>query len=287
MIYEVRGFQEDSWTSRREKAGGTEFYIGRFRTETQCMKGADRVVTLAEVMKADIVARGVEPDRIHIIPNGVDVERFTPRPKNTGLVRSLGMEDRVVLGYISTLVSYEGVDTLLRAIEILLRRGAKVSGLVVGDGPELEPLRELTATLGIEEHVKLVGRVPHDQVMDYYSTIDVFVVPRRNLRVCNLITPLKPFEAMAMERALLVSDVDALREIVAPPERGFTFKAEDPESLATEALRLVENPDLRRKLGETARAWVVRERTWARNGARYRALYDELLEERRARLARR
>jgi len=286
MVYEVRGFQEDSWASRRDDALGTEFYEGRLRAETLCMQGADRIVTLAEVMKEEIAGRGIDPDRIWIIPNAVDVEHFTPRARNDALARDLGLPgDRTVLGYISSLSGYEGVDTLLRGIAVLLQRGVAVSGLVVGDGPELEPLRRLAGELGITEHVRITGRVPHDQILEYYSLIDVFVVPRKNLRVCRLVTPLKPFEAMAMQRALLVSNVTALEEIAAPGERGLSFVAEDPESLAAQAEVFVRDPELRNQMGAAARDWVTRERTWTRNAERYRDLYENLLSERGLRLS--
>jgi glycosyltransferase involved in cell wall biosynthesis len=280
MVYEVRGFQEDSWASRRQDAAGTEYYEGRYRAEALCMREADRVITLADVMKAEIAERGVDPDRITVIPNAVDVERFTPRPKDAALARSLDLGNRVILGYVSSLSNYEGVDTLLRGIRRLVDRGNDVGGLVVGDGPELEFLRMLTNELGIADRVRLTGRVPHDRVLDYYALIDVFVVPRRDLRVCHLVTPLKPFEAMAMGIPLLVSDVAALREVTAPDERGLAFTPEDPEALAVQAEKLVHDEALRRKLGEAARVWVGRERTWARNAERYAALYEELLASR-------
>jgi len=277
MVYEVRGFQEDSWASRRQDAAGTEYYEGRYRAEALCMREADGVITLADVMKSEIAERGVDPDRITVIPNAVDVERFTPRLKDPALARSLGLGDRVVLGYISSLSNYEGVDTLLRGIRRLVDRGGDVGGLVVGDGPELESLRMLANELGIADRVRLTGRVPHDTILDYYSLIDVFVVPRRDLRVCHLVTPLKPFEAMAMAIPLLVSDVAALREVTSPDERGLAFTPEDPDALAVQAEILVADAALRRRMGDAAREWVTRERTWARNAERYRGLYEELL----------
>ena len=279
MVYELRGFREDSWSADRDRAAGTDLFQGRQRTETRVLLAADRIVTLAEVMKAELVERGIDPDKVSVIPNAVDVDRFAPRPADPGLLASLGLQDRVVLGYISTLAPFEGVDLLLRALGELLAEGSSVGGLIVGDGAELEPLRRLAEELGIAERVKLIGRVPHDRILDYYAAIDVFVVPRLDLRVTRLVTPLKPFEAMAMARALLVSDVDALREVVAPPERGLAFRAGDHRDLAAQARALVQDPVLRRRLGEAARAWVSRERTWRANGERYRAIYEEILSE--------
>jgi glycosyltransferase involved in cell wall biosynthesis len=120
------------------------------------------------------------------------------------------------------------------------------------------------------------GRVPHDEVIRYYSLIDVFVVPRTNHRVSRLVTPLKPYEAMALERAVVVSDLPALREIVEPGRTGLTFRPEDPDDLAAVLGRLIDDPALRRELGQNARAWILAERTWAKNGARYRELFERL-----------
>jgi glycosyltransferase involved in cell wall biosynthesis len=279
LVYEVRGFQEDSWASRQvaDDATSSAYYEGFARADAQRMGGADRVVTLAEVMADEIARRGVPRDRIHVIPNAVDVERFAPRHRDPELVRSFQLEGDIVLGYISSLVGYEGVDVLLRALALLIERDLPVAGLIVGDGPELEPLRALARDLGIADRVRLPGRVPHDSVLDYYALIDVFVVPRRDVRVCHLVTPLKPFEAMAMGIPLLVSDVAALHEVAEPGTRGLAFIPDDPHSLATEAARLVGDESLRKRLGEAGRAWVRRERTWAANAERYRGLYAEIL----------
>jgi glycosyltransferase involved in cell wall biosynthesis/tetratricopeptide (TPR) repeat protein len=279
LVYEVRGFQEDSWASRQmaDDATSTAYYEGFARADAQCMRDADRVVTLAEVMADEITRRGVPRERISVIPNAVDVQRFAPRDRDATLVRSLGLDGYVVLGYISSLVGYEGVDVFLQGLALLIERDLPVAGLVVGDGPELEPLRALARDLGIADRIRLPGRVPHESVLDYYAMIDVFVVPRRDMRVCHLVTPLKPFEAMAMGIPLLVSDVAALHEVAEPGTRGLAFAPDQPHSLATEAARLVGDASLRRRLGEAGRAWVGRERTWARNAERYRELYADIL----------
>jgi len=279
LVYEVRGFREDSWSSDRDRALGSELYEALHRTEAWCMRQADHVVTIADVMRDDIIARGVDPARVSVVPNAVDPERFAPRPPDPGLLRSLGLEGKVVVGYVSTIVGFEGVDVLLRALARLPDLGERVGGLIVGGGPELEPLRALARDLGIAEHVHLVGEVPHTEVLDRYAMIDVFVVPRRDLRVCRLVTPLKPFEAMAMERALIVSDIGALREVVGDGARGLVFPPEDDDALAARIRDLVDDPERRRALGETGRAWVTAERTWRRNAERYRDIYERVLSQ--------
>jgi glycosyltransferase involved in cell wall biosynthesis len=189
-----------------------------------------------------------------------------------------------VLGYISNLSRREGVDFLLRAVKILVGEGLDVGCLVCGDGPELEGLRALAGELGIGHRVRLTGAVPHEDIDRYYQLIDVFVVPRRDDRAARFVTPIKPFEAMALERALIVSDLPALAEIVGAPERGLTFVREDPASLAAVARPLVEDHNARIELGRRARRWVERERSWESNAGRYVDLYARVLEEQASRV---
>ena len=148
--------------------------------------------------------------------------------------------------------------------------------LLVGDGVELSSIREAIAHHGLQQGAILTGRVPHDTVRNYYSLIDIFVVPRTGHRVSRLVTPLKPYEALSMERAVLVSDLPALREVVIPGETGLTFRPEDPLDLADRIRDLLDDPGLRQRLGRQGREWVLSERTWAANGQRYRALYERL-----------
>jgi glycosyltransferase involved in cell wall biosynthesis len=242
------------------------------------MQKATAVVTLSDSMRDDIVGRGIASDKIVVVPNAVEIERFTPRPRDEALAASLGIaSDDPVVGYVSSFSPYEGIRYLLEAAAILRARGRRLHVLLVGDGKEWDALVETGERLGLNDGTLLMpGRVPHDEVLRYYSLIDVFVVPRTAHRVSQLVTPLKPYEAMALERAVVVSDVQALREMVQPEQTGLTFRAEDAEDLARVIERLIEDRDLRLTLGRQAREWVSRERTWAENGRRYRELYERL-----------
>jgi glycosyltransferase involved in cell wall biosynthesis len=183
----------------------------------------------------------------------------------------------VVLGYVSTFTSYEGIRHLIDAAALLRRRSHRVRVLLVGDGEDLLALRAAARRAAVDDGtVIFTGRVPHDQVRALYSIIDVFVVPRTADRVSQLVTPLKPYEAMAMERALVVSGVDALREIVREGETGLVFRPEDAADLANVVEPLLADPARRLELGRAAREWVVANRTWRQNGIRYRELYEGL-----------
>ncbi len=277
VVYEVRSFHEATWTADMDLAERQPLYHMRIERENSCMFAADAVVTLANSMRDDLVARGVPEHRITVVPNAVDADAFVPAGRDEELYRSLGFSTETIVGYISNLSRREGVDFLLQAVARLRGDGVDVGCVVCGDGPELEGLRALAAELGIDAHVRLLGRVPHAEIQSYYELIDVFVVPRRNDRAARFVTPIKPFEAMALERALVVADLPALREIVDPPTRGLTFEPEQPAALAAAIRSLVDNPEERRRLGTAARAWVVRERSWASNADRYVELYERVL----------
>ena len=274
LVYEVRGFLEETWVSRvGEGAAEADRYVRGRAVETACMAAADAVVTLSETMKADIIARGVPADRITVVPNAVDGARFTPRARDERLAARLGIAPgEIVLGYISSMVRYEGIRYLVEATRLLRDRGRPVRLLLVGDG------EERADELGLLDHRAAIftGRVPHAEIEAYYSVIDLFVVPRTADRVSQLVTPLKPYEAMAMQRCLVVSGVGALLEIVQEGETGRSFTPEDSVSLADVLEPLLDDQAERDRLGHNARAWVLEHRTWQRNGQLYRELYERL-----------
>jgi glycosyltransferase involved in cell wall biosynthesis len=281
VVYEVRGFLEETWASHPERDEDAARASERFQavrdTESRVMAASDAVVTLSETMRLEIIARGCAPDAVVVIPNAVDVERFRPMPRDDALATRLGIGDEPVFGYISTFTAYEGIRYLLEAAAALRGRGRRFRILLVGDGRDRDAIIEQAHRLGLDDGTLVMpGRVPNDEITRYYSVIDVFVVPRTADRVSTLVTPLKPFEAMAMERPLVVSDVPPLREIVVPGEAGLLFRPEDAADLASVLEGLLDDEALRARLGRQAREWVAAERTWAQNGARYRALYERL-----------
>ncbi|MEO8229106.1 MAG: glycosyltransferase family 4 protein [Chloroflexota bacterium] len=279
VVYEVRGFLEETWRSRLgEEVAESDRYRATREAETAAMREADAIVTLSETMREDILARGgVQAERIVVVPNAVDVARFEPGPRDAALASRLGLGDEPVIGYISSFTAYEGIRYLIEATAELRRRGRRVRCLLVGDGEERLTLEAAARSADLPDgSVIFTGRVAHDRILDYYRLIDVFVVPRTNDRVSQLVTPLKPYEAMATERALVVSGVAALREIVIDGETGRTFTPEDPMSLADVLEPLLDDPAERGRLGAAARRWVAANRTWDQNGQRYLALFRDL-----------
>jgi glycosyltransferase involved in cell wall biosynthesis len=282
VVYEVRGFWEDTWLSRHAASADltlSDRYVRTRALETHCMTEADLVVTLGEAMRQEIIERGVPAQNVVIVPNAVSESFLRPLPADGGRLRAglgIGPGEQVV-GLVSSLVAHEGIGTLLEAVKLLNDQGVKARALIVGDGPERTALQRQAAGLGLD--AIFTGRVPPAKVRDYHAVLDVFVVPRTPDRVCQLVTPLKPVEAMASGLPVVVSSVRALAEIVHDGETGLLFPPLDAGALAEQLKQLLGNPELRRKLGASAREWVARDRTWAHNAARYREIYGRVLGE--------
>jgi glycosyltransferase involved in cell wall biosynthesis len=280
VVYEVRGFWEDTWLSRHpdaEKLAASELYRANRDLETRCMLAADLVVTLGEAMREEIVARGVPAAKVLIVPNAVSQEFLRPLPDASGLRQELGIgPGEYVAGVVSTLSPYEGIGTLLEAISIVRGRGVPARALIVGDGPERAALQRHAAACGLAQAAIFTGRVPAAKVREFHALLDIFVVPRTPDRVCQLVTPLKPVEAMASGLCVVTSEVKALSEIIKHEVTGTLTVPKDPVSLADRLEYLFYSPDIRRKLGDNAREWVARDRTWAHNAARYQDAYARL-----------
>jgi len=241
------------------------------------MLAAVLVLTLGEAMREEIVARGVPAEKILIVPNAVSGEFLEPLPDATALRQELTIgPDEHVVGVVSTLVPHEGIGTLLQATAILRARGLPVRALIVGDGPERAALQRQAAEAGLAQAAVFTGRVAAAKVRQFHALLDIFVVPRTPDRVCQLVTPLKPIEAMASGLCVVTSEVKALAEIVKQEVTGMQTLPQDPVSLADCLEYLLYSPDIRRKLGDNAREWVARDRTWAQNAARYRDAYASL-----------
>lgn len=281
-VYEVRGFFEAIWSQDLDRAEAAETYRRRRDTDTRCMLAADAVVTLSHSMRSDIIARGVPPERVHVVPNGVDAAAFAPRPRREELVDRYGLAGKFVFGYVSNLDHYrEGQELLVDAAVALRARGVDAVALVVGDGTRRAEVEAHADEVGAGDAVVFTGRVPHEEVLDHYALMDVFVVPRVDERAARLVTPLKPFEAMAAGLPVLVSDLPALTEITGDGQRGESFAVGDAGALADALVRLAHDPQRRDRLAAAGRAWVESERSWGANGLRYREIYDRALLARR------
>jgi glycosyltransferase involved in cell wall biosynthesis len=277
MAYDVRGFPEMTWAVR-EGGADTEVFQLRREAETRCMREADLVTTLSETMRSHIVSRGIPPEKVVVLPHAVDTATFAPGEGDPDLLTRFNLKDRTVIGYISSLVAYEGVETLLDAIALARRANPEIVGLIVGDGDLLASLKARARELEIADHVIFTGRVDASDVARYYSLTDVFVCPRHDHEVTRYVTPLKPFEAMAAGCCVAVSDLPTLREAVKHGACGELFRAGDPEALASTILTLASQPHRRRELSAAARDRAVANHSFDALCGQVRLAWQQLTE---------
>jgi len=271
VVYEVRGVWEESAVASGMFARGDRRYRHWRRAEDAAMARADAVICICETLRREVVGRGVPEERVFVVPNAADPPGkardgggAVVEPAAAAETGAPGRAGAPVptLGYVGSLRTMEGVDELVRGAAEIARRGHEVALLVVGDGPELAELRRLADELGLGDRATFPGAVPHDEVWAHYARIDVFAITRPDTAVTRLVTPLKPLEAMAMGTAVVASDLPALREIVGEGTRGLLYTPGDVDELADQCLRLLGDPDLRRRLGAAGRRWLLDHRTW-------------------------
>jgi PEP-CTERM/exosortase A-associated glycosyltransferase len=277
VVYEVRAFWEDAAVDHGTSSeNGLRYRLTR-ALETYALKQADAVTTICEGLRKDIVARGVPADKVTVIPNAVDIEKFsmggTP---DLALKEQLGLGGSRLIGFIGSFYAYEGLDVLLRAVPKLLARMPDLRVLLVGGGPQDAELRQMAKDLDIADKVVFTGRVPHDQVNKYYDLLDVLVYPRLSMRLTDLVTPLKPLEAMAQGRILAASDVGGHLELIEDGKTGVLFGADDPDSLADKVGALLAAHDTWPHLRQAGRRYVETERNWKVSVGRYPAIYGRL-----------
>jgi PEP-CTERM/exosortase A-associated glycosyltransferase len=277
VVYEVRAFWEDAAVDHgTSKEWGARYRLTR-ALETHALKRVNAVTTICEGLRSEIVGRGIPAAKVTVIPNAVNIEDFsTDDTRDHALAQQLGIEGCQVLGFIGSFYAYEGLDVLLRALPRMLAKNPAIRLLLVGGGPQDAQLKALAAELGVTQQVIFTGRVPHSEVQRYYNLIDVLAYPRLKMRLTDLVTPLKPLEAMAQGRLLIASDVGGHRELIEDGKTGMLFEAGNPQALADKALALLTSTDRWPALRRDGRDFVERERNWAASVARYKAVYAKL-----------
>lgn len=281
VVYECRAFWEDAAADHgTSREGGLRYRLTR-ALETRVFQRADAVTCICDGLRTDIQDRGVAPEKLTVIPNAVDAERFSiDPPKDRALADELGLADAPVLGFIGSFYAYEGLDLAVAAMARLSTASAGVAAphlLLVGGGPQEAHLRGLASDLGVADRVHFTGRVPHDAVHRYYSLVDILVYPRRSMRLTELVTPLKPLEAMAQGKLVLASDVGGHRELIRDGGNGRLFAAGDAQALAAAASALLSHRDGWAAQSDAGRRFVEEERTWPRSVGRYRDVYARVL----------
>lgn len=287
VVYEIRAFWEDARVSNGPASTNPEGrsdlrYHATRRLETFVMQRADAVMVICEGLARDVIARGIPREKVTIIPNAVDRNAFSGRGRpGPALARRLGLAGRTVIGFFGSFYFYEGLHLLLRAVPELRRRDPEIAVLLAGGGPEEANLRKLAADLGLDSSVIFAGRVPHSDIQRYYDLADLLVFPRLSMRLTELVTPLKPLEAMAQERIVVASNVGGHRELIRDRETGYLFPPDDPGQVAKGILAALDDRASWSRVQARALHYVETERCWVHSVARYGPVYDRLLRDRR------
>ncbi len=277
LLYEIRAFWEDAAVGNGTGSEGSARYRLTRALETYAARKADGVAVICEGLRRDLVARGIAAEKIIVSPNGVDLNLFgNPLDPDPAFAARLGLEGADVVGFIGSFYDYEGLDDLIAAMPLLIERRPRAHLLLVGGGPMETALKAQAEASPAANRIRFVGRVPHHEVDLYYSLIDVLAYPRKAMRLTELVTPLKPLEAMAQRKLVAASDVGGHRELIEDGVTGTLFPAGDPAAIAAALDRLFADRSGWESRRETARRFVEKERNWSSNIARYVPAYQRM-----------
>lgn len=280
VLYEIRAFWEDAAVSHGDcKEGDLRYRLTR-DMETKVAREADAVTVICNGLKQDLVSRGIPAEKITLIPNAVDISKFSGSSEpNADLRSKLGLDGAITLGFIGSFYDYEGIEILLESLPVIRREIPNVKILLVGGGPETKNLKEMSKAFGIADNVMFTGRVPHDKVQDYYNQVDIFVYPRKKMRLTDLVTPLKPLEAMAQHKLVAASDIGGHNELIENGKTGVLFKPDNSLSLARTIIDLLNDRESWPQMIAEGRKYVEDVRNWKNSIANYPAVFDRIIKK--------
>ena len=286
VVYEIRAFWEDAAVDHGTSTLNGWRYRATRRLETHVARRADAVTTICDGLREDLVKRGIDEGKLTIIPNAVNADNFDyDSPRDAELVRQFGLEAKPVIGFIGSFYAYEGICDLIRAVPKIVEAVPDVRVMLVGSGPDHKEVLRLIESLEIEDSVTCTGRVEHREVSKYYSLLDVLCYPRVPMRLTDLVTPLKPLEAMAQGKIVVASDVGGHRELITHDKTGVLYPAGDTNAFARTVIEVLKDRSNWEALKSAGRDYVETERNWARSVSAYEPLYDRVL-KRKPELAR-
>ena len=279
LIYEIRAFWEDAAVGNGMGSERSLRYRLTRGLENHVVRNADAIAVICEGLKQDLIDRGVSASKITVSPNGVDMDMFgTPSAADPDLVNGLGLTGVDVIGYIGSFYDYEGLDDLISAMS-LMETNAHL--LLVGGGPMEDALRAQAKASAAAHRMHFVGRVSHEEVERYYSLVDILAYPRKRMRLTELVTPLKPMEAMAQGRLVAASDVGGHKELIRHGDTGTLFAADNPAAIAASLDSLLRSRNQWDAMRQRARHFAETERSWQTNIYRYDPVYHSLLQQNR------
>jgi len=282
VVYEIRAFWEDAAVDHGTcKENDLRYRLTR-KMETHVVKHADAVTTICQGLKEDLISRNFPESKFTVIPNAVNIEQFeiiqqADKDANADLAKELKLTNCQVLGFLGSFYAYEGLDLAIAALPAILEANPNIKLLLVGGGPQEQNLKHQVTLLGLEDKVIFTGRVPHSEVGKYYSLVDLLIYPRKAMRLTELVTPLKPLEAMAQGKVCLASDVGGHKELINDGQNGFLFEAGNIKALSDKIGKLLSITEQWQKIIANGRNYVEVERNWAVSVGKYQPLYKELM----------
>ena len=278
LVYEIRAFWEDAAVGNGTGSAGSWRYWLTRQLENRVVAGADAVVTICKGLRTDLIARRFPAERISIMPNGVDLALFgAPLARDTALAERLGLGSGPVIGFLGSFYPYEGLDDLIAAMPAIVARQPDARLLLVGGGPAEAALRQAAQASLAAHAIHFVGRVPHHEVDRYYALVDVVCYPRKAMRLTDLVTPLKPLEAMAQGKLVAASSVGGHRELIEHGVTGTLFAPDDPDALAVAMIALLSDRSGWDDRRDVARRFVEGAHDWGFNVRRYLPVYQRVL----------
>ena len=274
-IFEVRGFWSLSEATEEKRSPNLSKAVA---PDIETGRRASHIVAICRGIADLLVREGIPAGKISIVPNGVDTTHFKPRLRDDELASTLGLDNHTIYAYATNVRRLEGIQTIIEAWPSVIDAVPNAVFLLIGDGPYLEILKKMVRERGLDRSFRFIGSVPYHEMPSYFSIFDVFVVPRIPEPVCEIVTPLKPLEAMAMEIPVIASDVAALREIIIDGYTGILFESGNPVSLTAACVRLAKDTNLRNTLASGAAIWVRNERDWVAVTRLYNGVYRQLVQ---------
>ena len=274
-IYELRYYEQDAAVD----SGQANPYSLRYRfarwMEERAIKEADLTILTSNSMRNELMARGFSAKKLLEVPEGVDTQVFSPRPQDVELVEKHQLQDKTVIGFIGSFYKYEGLERLIQAMNYLLRERRDIKLILAGSG-ETEAFLRTRIPREWNEHFIFTGRIEQEEILRYYSVIDICVYPRLSTRMTELTTSIRPLEAMAMECAVIGSNVGGMAELLRHNKTGFVVETDDKVALGARISQLVNNPIERKELGKRARAQIIKQRDWSQIAIKYAEIYQRL-----------
>ncbi len=276
VVYEMRASWEDAAVNHGTcKEGDLRYRISR-ALETYVLKRANFITTICQGLKDDIKARGIAEDKITVIPNAVDIDSFSYNgiPEES-LQKKLGLSDQIVLGFIGSFYEYEGLALLIEALPEIIKSSPGLKLLLVGGGVQEDILKQKVRKLKLTDSVIFTGRVSHAEISKYYNLVDIFVYPRLSMRLTEIVTPLKPLEAMAQGRLVIASDVGGHKEMIENGENGLLFKANSKDDLVRKVNQMLTHKNDWQKFKVNARKYVEEKRNWKKSINGYQNIFHQ------------